>query len=726
MYENWLEANRVCVIGAGTMGSGIAAHLANIGFQVTLLDLTKESCEVAFDRARQAKPPHFFVPERAGSVRLGGIDQNLDWVAEADWVCEAIIEKLDAKQALFERLEPLLRPDAMISTNTSGLQISLLTEGRSESFRKRFLGTHFFNPPRYLKLLELIPTEETNKEAIETFTRFLEENVARRVVLAKDTPGFIANRYGMWSMYLATRVAERLRLPAEMVDLITGPFLGRPKSGTFRLNDIVGLDIMNDIAQNLVKRCPNDPHILPTLENTPAMTFLLERGWIGEKFGHGFYRREGKELLVLDLETKAYRQKLDVSIPSIEKYGSLPLGERVAATLKERDEAGEFLRQYLIPVLQYADYLKEEISYSVLDFDRVMMWGFGWQVGPFALIDAIGAENLGMEVKPYFQKGQQRDFSGAYVNLKVEPDYITLSDTPIIDKGETYNVHDLGDGVSAVAITTKMGVITPALVDELTTLLSSDKLDRFVFTSEARCFSVGFDLKFFDEAIGNGDREGIEAALAKLQTLGEVLEKKRCVAAVCSFALGGGLELAMSCPQIVALADSQIGLPEAKVGLIPAGRGATLMRINNQVNTKRLSEAAKSVASGAVSASADEARMLGYLRSDDVTCYHPDRLISTAKKLAQRIESRPRTQWVPFEGPVNGLIEREIADLRARGGFSDYDQTIADRVRFIFAKASGYENSLQLERKEFGDLAFRAMSHARIKHMLETGKPLRN
>jgi 3-hydroxyacyl-CoA dehydrogenase len=726
LYENWLDAKRVCVIGAGTMGSGIAAHLANIGFQVTLLDVTKEACEAAFDRSKQAKPPHFFVQERAGSIRLGGIDENLDWTAEADWICEAIIEKLEAKQALFAALESYISPDAMITTNTSGLQISLLVEGRSEGFRQRFVGTHFFNPPRYLKLLELIPTDETHPDAVKWMTKFLELHVARRVVLAKDTPGFIANRYGMWSMFQATRVAERLRLTAEQVDLITGTFLGRPKSGTFRLNDIVGLDIMQDVAQNLIDRCPDDPHVLPTLQTTPAMAFLMEKGWIGEKFGHGFYRREGKELLVFDWDAKAYRQRLEPSIPSIAKYGDLPLGQRIAATLKERDEAGEFLREYLVPALRYADYLKDKVSHSILDFDRVMMWGFGWEVGPFSLIDAIGGKEIGLEDKPYYQGQTQRTFAGTYAPIAVEADYLTLAEAPIIDRTDTYIIRDLGDGISALSINTKLGLITPALVDDLIKVLETKKLDRFVFSSEAKVFSVGYDLKFFDTAIEHADRTGIDANLAKLQRLGELLESHRCVAAICGYTLGAGLELAMSCPIVVSLGDAQIGLPEVKVGLLPGGRGITLMRLNNQTNGKRLTEAAVSIASGSISASADEARQLGYLRSTDVTCYHPDRLISTAKNLAKTVEATPRTGWANLDGPINGLIDREMEGLHQRGSFTDYDKSLGDKIRFIFAKGTSYENALELERREFTEMAFRALSQARVRHMLENGKPLRN
>ena len=283
-----LTIRKVCVVGAGTMGGGIAAHLTNLGFQVSLLDSSQTSAVNGLDRARAARPPHFYLPERASEIRLGTVQDNLEWASEADWVCEAIVERMDAKQALFAQLDTLISPDAMVTSNTSGLQISLIAQGLSDSFRKRFMGTHFFNPPRYLKLLELIPTPETNLEILGAMAVFLENQVARRVVPAKDTPGFIANRYGMWSMFHATKVAEMLHLAVEDVDTITGPFLGRPRTGTFRLNDIVGLDIMRDIASNLLERRPDDPRI-QTLQLSDSMFSLLARGWIGDKAGHGYY-----------------------------------------------------------------------------------------------------------------------------------------------------------------------------------------------------------------------------------------------------------------------------------------------------------------------------------------------------------------------------------------------------------------------------------------------------
>jgi len=703
------------------MGSGIAAHVANLGFEVALLDVNRDAAKEAFERAKRARPSHFFLPSTADRIQLGAIDLDTNWIAEADWVCEAIIEKLSAKRALFEQIESVIRPDAMVSTNTSGLQIGLLSEGRSDSFQRRFLGTHFFNPPRYLKLLELIPTDKTHPQELERMRRFLEEEVARRVVVAKDTPGFIANRFGMWAMIHAIHTAEKLQLTVEQVDAITGPFLGRPRSASFRLNDLVGLDIMQDIASNLYERCNHDPQ-RENLRMPASMEVLLERGWIGEKAGQGYYRREGKELLAFDLQTHAYRDKREVAFDSIESVSSLPLGERIAALLEKKDEVGTFLNAHLVPVLKYADKLKEEISHSVLDFDRVMKWGFGWEQGPFEMIDSIGYERLGVSDGVFYMPGAVRSFSGGFTPLPQEPQFRSIEDFPVIEVGEGFEIRSLDDGLQGICITTKMGVITPALVTALTDWIK-DQSGRFVFTSSARSFSVGYDLKF---VLANSENHGaVDTGLRELQALAELLSTKRIVCAVFGHCLGAGLELAMACPAIVAAVDAQIGLPEAKVGLIPGGSGTATMRLRAQGDGKRLSEIAFHLSSGLTSSNAPEALRLGYLRESDSICFHPDLLLHSAMKLAREIEPAPAKSWSEQLGPIGGMIDQLLEDAKGKGDFSDYDVTIGHAIKAVF-KSVSWDEALAKERLEFGQLMRHALTAARIKHTLETGKPLRN
>lgn len=724
-YDTWLNARRVCVIGAGTMGSGIAAHLANLGFEVTLLDLTPESVRGAFDRARSARPPHFTTPERADTIRIGSIQQNLDWAREADWVCEAIIEKMDAKRALFAELDTFLPEHTMISTNTSGLQIGLLTEGLSESFKRRFMGTHFFNPPRYLKLLELIPTPETDPEAVATMTRFLEDCCARRVVPAKDTPGFIANRFGMWAMIHAIHVTEKLQLSVEEVDSITGPFLGRPRSASFRLNDLVGLDIMADIAKNLVERCPNDPYT-KSLELPSSMVTLLAKGWIGDKAARGYYAKEGKELMAFDLQTQAYRMKRDAQFESVASVAKLPLGDRIAHVLKQKDPAGEFMRNHLLPVLEYANYLKEEISHSVQDFDRVMMWGFGWEMGPFAMMDAIGAERLGTNVPRFFQDGTQRSFQGASVALPSEPQFRKVTDFPLVDSGDGFNVRDLDDGVLSVGTTSKMGTINPAMVRSLTQWMLAHPDQRFVFTGESRSYSAGFDLNFFAERIAEEDWDGIDQSLIELQGLVRLFRSAPSVAAVFGHCLGGGMELAMGCNAIVSLIETMTGLPEAKVGLVPGGGGTVMVRLNCQSSAKALAEGVVRLTKGQTGINADDARSLGVYPFGVTIEHHPDRLMAAAKQAALEVVPQPWPEWVHVEGPAPAMIDRALDEAKTKGDLTDYDLVIGDRIKSLFVKTGSLDEAFERERIAFIELCKKAHTLARIKQMIETGKPLRN
>ncbi len=717
--------HRVCVIGAGTMGAGIAAHLANLGFSVTLLDATQQSTIDGLARAKIAQPPPFYVSDRASEIRVGNTTDHLEWAAECDWICEAIVERAEEKKLLYARLDPILPEWSFVTTNTSGLEIKMLAEGRSDQFRRTFVGTHFFNPPRYLKLLELIPTEETDPAFLGKLRRFLEHRVARRVVIAKDTPGFIANRFGMWSMFHAIHVAEKLRLRVEEVDAITGPFLGRPASATFRLNDIVGMDIMRDIASNLLERCPDDPYksalLLPQ-----TVHGLLARGWIGQKTGQGYYRKESNEFLALELQNFAYRPQRPADFPSLAEIEKLPLGERIAKALQLRDEVGEYLRMYLIPTLKYAYSIKDQVSHCVDDFDRVMEWGFGWHMGPFRLLDAIGHEPFGIDPQPFYQAGGQITRTGNYAPIPRETEFAPLSDYAIVAKGENHVIRDLGEGVSAISTTTKMGVITPALVEELIALLESNRVGRFVLTSEARSFSVGYDLHAFQSAILDDDFPRIEHILTRLAYLGSLLETRQGVAALKGHSLGGGFELALSCTHIVADAEAKIGLPEAKVGLIPGGRGVPLTRVNNQFTTKRLCEVAGNLIAGTVSSNAEHARVLGYLRSTDTTSYHPDRLITTAREVALETTSLPRQEWLPAEGPLGGMIDRVIDQGKQRGELTEHDVMIAHEIKQIYAKSTSFEDGVLRERARFLELCRKKFTQARIRHMLEHNRPLRN
>lgn len=717
---------KVVIAGAGTMGTGIAAHLANLGHSVTLADLSIETAVKGIDRKREANPPAFCSGESVNRIQPIGLDQLEEALVGADWFCEAIVEKLDLKRALLARAAKAVGPDTLVSTNTSGLQIELLTEGQSDDFKSRFVGAHFFNPPRQLKLLELIPTASTRPEITQRFRTLLEDRLARRVVVAKDTPGFIANRLGMWSMFQAVHTAERLGLTVEETDLITGPFLGRPKSASFRLNDLVGLDVMQDIATNLLARCPHDP-MIGALNCPRSLKGLLELGRLGAKTGQGWYRREGKDILALDFNTMAYRpaQKPRFDLP--DGWKKLPLGQRIAEALQTKGEVGEFLRECLVPTLRYAHSIRQEIAHSVLDIDRVMMWGFGWQFGPFEMIDMIGADRLGIASKPFYTSGAMLDIAGSeYEALPDEPNFVQLDAFPVVESTESVSLREAPGDILILALKTKMGSVSPKAVKDLTSLLTARSPKGWVLTSEAPSFSVGYDLNVFKAAIEAQDFDSIDANLQELQALGALLETKNIVSILHGYALGGGLELALSCPFVVASLEAKLGLPESRVGLLPGGRGSLLLRRRTISNLKLATDAAILICRGTIVDNAVVAKEVGLLREGDVIEVHPDRLLRTAIDLAA--ENRPVEvpSWLPSAGPLVGMIDHQVAALKAKGEFTNHDAVIAEKVKQVFVKASSEADSLEKERRGFVDLCRSPLTAARIRFMLESGKPLRN
>ena len=719
------KVTNVCVVGAGTMGAGIAAHLANLGFEVSLVDVTRERAEESIDRARSGHRPSFMTPSAASMVEAVGLSELEGAVAKSQWVCEAIVERLDAKREVLARIDAAAPEDALLTTNTSGLPISQLAEGRSPEFRRRFLGAHFFNPPRYLRLLELIGTAETDPAELERARRFFETGVARRVVPAKDTPGFIANRFGMWALFNAIHVAERLHLTVGQTDLFSGEFMGRPRSGTFGLADVIGIDVMIDIARGLTERCPGD-QFSETLVPPASLQALWTREWLGEKTGHGYYRRQNKDSVTLDLTTMVYGAPEAPESMTVKILSQAPLGERLINALDAKDEAGEFVRNHLLPTLRYADAIKEEICYSVRDFDRVMRWGWGWEMGPFELIDAIGAERVGIEAKPYYAGPRFRAFDGTMRAQPAEPEYIDLGSLPVIDERPTFNVRDLEDGVIALCITTKMGVITPQLVHELSAFLDDHHNTSIVLTSEAKSFSAGYDITVFERAIEDNSIDQIEPELAALQALGEKLNSARAVAAVFGHCLGAGFELALSCSTIVAAAESRIGFPEARIGLLPAGRGTVLMRLAHERAAGKLAEVAGLLAEGRVSTSAPDAAFLGYLRPTDIVEFLPDRLLWRAKQAAKSAKPAGVPRWTAIAGPLTGMLDRALTERRAQGVLTDYDVQIGERIKGVFVRSATYADALAREREEFIDLLGKPFTQVRLKHMRETGKPLRN
>jgi len=717
------EISKICVMGSGTMGAGIAAHFANLGFHVVLLDKEKSIAELGLERAKKASPPHFYTDESLKYIQIDSIQNFLPRLEEVDWVCEAIVENESAKRDLYEQIEPYLAENTWVTTNTSGFQIHDLIKGRTASFQKRFLGTHFFNPPRYLKLVELISTEKTDPESVKEIHFFLEHQAAKRVVHAKDTPGFIANRFGMWSMFHAIHVAEKLGISVEEVDLLTGPFLGRPKSASFRLNDLIGLDIMQNIANNIYNKCPEDPY--HEIFKTPkSLRFLLEHGWIGAKVDRGYYFKHNHEMKVFDLSSLTYRELNLKKNSFIDELMQFSLVERINKGIKDKGKEGLFLREYFLLILKYAMYVFPEVCFNVQDFDQVMKWGFGWEMGPFEMIDALDLDKL--KTSPHFYQDEKvQDCQGQYVPVKKEPEYRESKDFKLIESMEGFNLRDLEDGVIGIGLNLKMGFLRPRMIQSLYQYLLLEERP-IVLYSEAPIFSAGFDLRFFLKSAISKNWNLVDEALEDLQKLTELMSQKKIISAVHGFCLGGGLEIALACPAMIVQVESKLGFPESKVGLLPAGTGTSRMYLFNQDNEEQLLQLLKLLTIGASSLNAKDACLIGYVRLSDQVVFHPDRLFEEAKEKVQQLKSKTLPEWKKAEPHLASQMDTVLEDLYTEGKITEYDQQIGKKILEIFCHSDSWKDALKKERKYFVELLGQAQTQSRIEHMLQTGQPLKN
>jgi 3-hydroxyacyl-CoA dehydrogenase len=457
----------VAILGAGTMGAQIAAHCANAGMQVRLLDLTADVAREGLKRAAALKPDPFFTKDTARQIAFGGFDTDLGTLSGVDWICEAIVERIDTKRALFERIEAVRTPGTIVTTNTSGIPIAAIAEGRGDDFRRHFCGTHFFNPPRYLRLLEIIPTPDTAEEVVERLRWTADHRLGKGVVIAKDSPGFIANRLGLFGVAQAVRLLAAGEYSVEEIDAITGPALGRPKSATFRTMDIAGLDVLAHVTGDLVSRL-RDPLSREAYTLPPLVSTMVERKMIGEKSGHGFYKREGSAILSLDPATLTYRPRESVRIPSLEAPAA-DVRERVRALFHAKDKAGAFLRATLPPLLVYTANIAPSIAESIDDIDRAMHWGFGWELGPFELWDAIGIDavlaSAPAQVPPVVEELKAAGRS-SFRDGAIPPSAPGLQllrsakdRSAVVRRNPGASLIDLGDDVLAVELHSKMNAI---------------------------------------------------------------------------------------------------------------------------------------------------------------------------------------------------------------------------------------------------------------------------
>ncbi|MDQ7793544.1 MAG: 3-hydroxyacyl-CoA dehydrogenase/enoyl-CoA hydratase family protein [bacterium] len=797
--------NRVAVLGAGVMGAAIAAHLANVGIPCYLLDivpreptpeerargLTLESREVrdrlvvqGIQNCLKARPAAFFRPDRAELVTPGNLEDNLDWLAGVDWVIEAVVERLDIKQELFRKVAAHRQPGTIVSSNTSGISVNRMVEGLPLEFRQHFLGTHFFNPPRYLKLLEIIATADTLPELVSFMSAFAEQTLGKGVVLAKDTPNFIANRIGVFGMMQTMRVMEEKDYQVDEIDAVTGPAMGRPKSASFRTADIVGLDTFLHVAKNVRENVA--PAERPFFEPAGFLKALAERGWTGEKAGQGFYKKvqgpEGSEILTLDWRTLEYRPRLKPSYPSLSATRRISdPAERVKALVQADDRGGELAWELTKRTLSYTASLLPEIADDVISVDNAMKWGFGQEAGPFETWDVLGVEAtvarmeaegapVAAWVKEMLATGHPTFYGRVngrkahycfrareYVPLPRRPEFIVLRDVrserPVIRGNTDASLLDLGDGVAGLEFHSPNQAITPDLIRMMGESL--EEVDRnftgLVIGNQARHFCVGANLLLVVMEAANQNWAGIGAAVEALQeTLQAVKHFHRpVVAAPHGMALGGGAEIVMAAHRVVASAELYSGLVEFAVGILPAGGGCKELLLRHLEGVPPdtpvpldllplVARAFQTIAMAKVSTSAREAQALGFLRESDRVVANGDLLLYQAKNevLAMAAAgfrpSPPRKIRVIGETGLAAL-EAQTYNMLKGGHISEHDKYIADRIAYVLAGGRVAANTevteqylLDLEREAFLDLCRQEKSQERMRHMLSTGKPLRN
>ena len=744
------------VLGAGTMGAQIAAHLANAGVPVLLLDLDSQTAAAGLKRTRKLKPDPFFTPDAAQLITTGGFDSDLPRLAGCDWIIEAVVERLDVKQALLARVEPHRGTDAVVSSNTSGIPIADIAEGRSPAFRRHWLGTHFFNPPRYLPLLEVIPTADTGAEVVDRIARFGDLALGKGVVVARDTPGFIANRIGMYGAARALELLADRQFTVEEVDALSGPLIGRAKSATFRTMDIAGLDILAHVAGDLSRRLEGQPERdafrLPALVDT-----LIERGWIGEKTGQGFYRKErtpkGSQILTLDPPSLTYRARQAPQLPAVDAARAIDdLPARIRALLRDRGRAGAFTRATLGRTLVYAAQTAPAIAHSPADVDRAMRWGFGWELGPFELWEAIGPEvvleSCGLSEPPEAIRDLDTVRQARGPELRILR--AARAERPPVRRNAGASLVDLGDGVLAVEFHSKMNAIGGDIVDmlQLGVREAERGYDALVIGNDAAAFSAGANLMLvlLEAQEENWDEIDLMVRAFQSAVIGLRSAGIPVVVAPAGLTLGGGCEIVLHGDQVQAAAETYMGQVEAGVGLIPAGGGTKelLSRAMDRLQAGAsdplplVQHVFELIGFAKVSTSAADARRLGLLRDTDGVTMNRERLLADAKAralaLARGGYHPPAKRPIPVGGDgVRAALELGVHLARRGRWISDHDALIGRKLAHILAggavphaTAVSEQYLLDLEREAFLSLCGEARTQQRMAHTLKTGKTLRN
>lgn len=762
------------------MGSRIAAHLANAGVPSLLLDVVlpngktrDQAARNGVEAALKGKPGAFFSPAGARLVETGTFDDDLPKIAQCEWIVEAVSENLAVKRALYDRVIEHRAPGAIVSSNTSGIPLRQIAEGYPDEFREHFLGAHFFNPPRYLHLAEIIAGPETRPEILVFLAEFCDIHLGKGVVPCKDTPNFIANRIGSFFGSTVQRLTVEQDLTIEEVDLLTGQLIGLPKSASYRLLDIVGLDVWAHVTANLYEAVPEDP-FRERFTMQPFLSEMIARGWIGEKSGQGCYKRVGKdrEIHAIDWKTLEYHPAAKPRFDSLETLRKLePLSERLKALVALPDRVGRFLWQALSDHVLYAAYMVPEISNRIVEIDRAMRWGYANTLGPFELWDALGFEATARRIESEgrmlpegvhlmlsqgarsFYRAADADETphteyfdlakgGGYREVEPRPSIVVLSDLKrargVVARNPGASLIDLGEGVLCCEFHSKMNSVGADVMQMLRAGLDllDTSFDALVIGNQGEAFSAGANLMAILLASQEGEWDELNAMIHQFQQLNMALKysPKPVVAAAFGLALGGGCEIPLHCARVQASAELYMGLVEVGVGLIPAGGGCKEMLARSH-DVRKIFE---QIGFAKVSTSAVEARDMRYLRDRDFISMNPERLLDDARQLALSLiptytPGAPRNDITVVGEEGFALMKMSVWTARQGGFISEYDAFLGEKLAHILSggRLTGTpqvseQYLLDLEREAFLSLCGRRETQARMQHMLKTGKPLRN
>lgn len=779
------DIKKAAVLGSGVMGAAIAAHLANAGLKVTLLDIVPQKLNdeekqkgltlqdkavrnrivmKARERMKNPKSMLLYTPGNLDLVTFGNLEDDLGLLEDADWVIEAVVENLEIKKSLLKKVQPFFKEGVILSSNTSGISINAMCEALSEGLRKNFIVTHFFNPPRYMKLLEIIPAQTTCPAVVEYMAAFCERHLGKGVVLAKDTPGFIANRVGVFAMSSVMHKMQEHNLTVEEVDALTGSEIGRPRTGSFRLMDMVGIDTLVNVADYLKEHVPDESE-KASLEIPQYIREMVGRGCLGDKAGQGFYKKENKQTLVIEPDTLAYRPKKEANFESLKlAQQKKKLQEKLLTLVYAGDTAGKFVWEVMKSTLLFCAGLIPQVAGDIESVDNAMKWGYNWEAGPFELWDLIGVrdsvekmraegETIPALVEEALASGRENFYdrkTALDLGAKIQAGRLKNEGKTVLS-----NVHasliDMGDDIACYVLHSPNNSISGEVISLITQAVAEvEKNYRgMVFAGYGKNFCVGADLRLVLRLAQNQDWPALEKLVADFQQVNLALKYsgKPVVAAPYAMTLGGGAEIVMHCARVRPYAETCMGLVEVGVGLLPAGGGTKelLLRAIENINDDSkidlapfVIKAFETLTRAKVSTSAPEAVRLGYLKQSDPVVMNSDWQLYEAKKdvreLAQRINHPDRRKLYRVGGEgLYALLKYNLYQMKRGGFISEYDEHICGKIAWVLCGGKVGSNTtvseqylLDLEREAFVSLCGEPKTRERMEYMLAKGKPLRN